>query len=510
MRNLVLHDQLRAFAERAAERLTAALEAGGEIPFEVAESPGASSTLYRYRPLSSRFVRERFGELRAIEGYGPLLLALGAVEGLSAYLRTLGSTYVPASDRDRAEAVLREFVARLWEDVTAFELDDQRFARTFRELESILYENTVVNVVLAPLPNVRLPEERWELGAGLSLARGDGCQAPPEAVWGEGRGDGEPATLVLLTAEATPKEPPPLPFARVAFRKLLTALRLLKPGPASLGPSGWWHVDDGPWQPLPLGFTVRPRGGAYSLEPGDRADLVELFELVRERPLPGGALPWALSRFEMGCERTLALEGLSDHLLALRALLDGDDADPERVSARLAALCAEPADRAELAARVDRTFKLQQLLMRGEVDGELLDAAGWGAPDALVLEIEQNLRALLRDMVCGYLEPDVKRVADEFLVEEVGAPAPGPAPAAEQPSEPVIEVTKAPPKKGRKAERATERKQETEEQASRPEQPKPEEEQPTREAVAVGAFGESWTGDDWGFDDDPSDFSAAV
>jgi hypothetical protein len=530
MRNLVLHDQLRAFAERAAERLTQALEAGAEIPFEVGESPGATSTLYRYRPLSSRFVRERLGELRGLEEYGPVLLALGAVEGLSAYLRALGSSYVPASDRDRAEAVLREFLSRLWEDVTSFELDDRRFERTYRELEAILYENTVVNVVLAPLPTVRLPDERWELGAGLSLARGDSCEAPPQAVWGEGREAGEPATLVLLSAEATPKEPPPLAFARLAFRRLLSALRLLKSGPATLGPTGWWRVDDGPWQPLPLGFAARQRGGPYTLEPADRDDLIELFELVRERPLPGGALPWALSRFEMGCEQAVSLEGLSDHLLALRALLDADEPSQERVSTRLAALCAEPTDRAGLSARVDQAFKLEALLMRGEVDSELLEAAGWGSPDGIALEVEHHLRALLRDMVCGYLEPDVKRIADELLIDEVGAPPaepvdshdaeaavpsgePGEPPRGEA-GEPAIEVTKAPPKRAAKKQaqrspsgrgkRATPRKGSSQE--------KHDEEHPTQETAAVGAFGESWAVDDldWGLDDDPTDFSAAV
>jgi hypothetical protein len=572
MRNVVLHDQLRAFAERASERLADALTSGAEIPFEVSESPGATSTLYRYKPLSSRFVRERLGELRGLDGYGPALLALGAVEGLSAYLRALGSTYVPASERDRAEAVLREFLARLWEDVTSFELDERRFERTYRELEAILYENTVMNMVLAPLPNVRLPDERWELGAGLSLCRGDACQAPPEAAWGNGREGGDPATLVVLSAEGTPKEPPPLAFARLAFRKLLTALRLLKPGPAWLAPTGWWRVDDGPWQQLALGFPVRPRGGAYTLEREEKTDLIELFELVRERPLPGGALPWALGRFEMGCEQAVALEGLSDHLLALRALLDGDDSEVERVSARLAALCAEPAERSDMSSRVDRAFKLQTLLMRGEVDSQFLEAAGWEAPDALVLDVEQNLRALLRDMVCGYLEPDVKRVADEFLVDEVGEPPAGEQAfpvedvvATEQSADEAEPSTQAPEQSAAEPEQSTAKPEpsiaepeqstakseqstaESEEstaehvvapgdeaaveadievtkappkrskrnggRAAAPKRPKPEPvEQPTEEAVAVGAFGESWTGDDrdWGFDDDPGDFSGAV
>ena len=88
-----------------------------------------------------------------------------------------------------------------------------------------------MTTVLAPVLGVQLAEERWELGSGLALARGDCCEgAPPEAVWAPDRGDGQPNTLVLLTVEAAPKEPPPLTAARLAFRKLLTTLRLFKPG----------------------------------------------------------------------------------------------------------------------------------------------------------------------------------------------------------------------------------------------------------------------------------------
>ena len=45
--------------------------------------------------------------------------------------------------------------------------------------------------------------------------------------------------------------------------------------------------------------------------------------LLEQRPDPDSALSWAVGRFEMGCERESAMEGLSDHLLALRAVLEG-------------------------------------------------------------------------------------------------------------------------------------------------------------------------------------------
>ena len=236
MRNRALRDLLHSFSQAAAEKLNTALDEGAEVPFEVAESPGAKSVLYRYRPLSGQFVRERMSELRATGGYVAVLLALSKVEGTSAYLRVLGETYAPTSERDRSDAVLREFLARLYEDVTRFEFDERRFDRAYTEFESAVYEDVVTTTVLAPVLGVQLAEERWDLGSGLALARGDSFEAPPEAVWTPDRGDGQPNTLALLTVEAAPKEPPPLTAARLSFRKLLTTLRLFKPGAATLGP----------------------------------------------------------------------------------------------------------------------------------------------------------------------------------------------------------------------------------------------------------------------------------
>jgi hypothetical protein len=489
------------------------VEAGAEIAFEVAETPGATSVLYHYRPLSGEFVRASFNELRGLEGFGPILLALGKVEGVSAYLRALGAGEPPVSERERTEAVLREFLARLWEEVTIFELDDQRFQRAYGELESIVYEGTFLAVVLAPLLGVRLADERWELGSGVALARGDLCDAPPEAVWAAGHEEREPSTLAVLSVEATPQDPPPLTAARLAFRKLLTALRLFKRGPVALGPTAWWRIDDGPWQSVPLAFSGRPRAGELWLEPAERRELAELFELVRSRPLERGPAPWALARFEMGCERAVPVEGLSDHLLALSALLHDDGPSPAGMSSRVAALCAEVPRRQALQERVEQAFRLQRLLMHGSLDADYLEATGSDPPDAVALDLEEQLRAILRDVVCGYLDPDVKRLADELLLAEEN----GPAPVASAEPELVVRrtgkaaageterVPGGPPPNGNALGRSTE--QEDVAGAGT------ETEQATEETIAVGGTREP-RGDeetaDWGFDDDPSDYSAAV
>ena len=418
------------------------MEAGAEIPFEVAESPGARSVLYRYRPLSAEFVRERFTDLKSMPGFRLAADALTRIEGVSGYIRVMGASYVPAAERDRAEAAIERFLGRVWEDSSSFELDLPRFERAYRELESIVYEDTAVNTVVAPVVGVAIAGERWELGSGVTLARGDLVDAPAEAVWGSGRGDEEPHTLVMLTVQARPSEPPPLTEARVAFRRLITALRLLKSGAAVLGSTAWWRTDDGPWQTTALGSAGRVRGARYWLEEPERPELAELFELARARHAHGGSLPWALARFELGCEQRVALEGLSDHLLSLRALLDRGGSTSAEMARRLGALCAEPAQREAVQETVEQAFGLERLVMRGDVDAGYLQAIGVASPDAVVSELEDNLRALLRDMVCGHLALDLTGIADQLLrttpsrdaeikVSTPQAPEPAPPPEPE-------------------------------------------------------------------------------
>jgi hypothetical protein len=515
VRNRALHDQLHQFAESASHLLSAAVDAGAEIPYEVAESPGARSVLYRYRPLSAEFVRERFTELKAMPGFGVAAAALARVEGVSGYLRVMGASYVPAAERDRAEAAIECFLGRVWEDSTAFELDLPRFERAYRELESIVYEDTALNTVLAPVIGVAIAGERWELGAGVTLARGDLVDAPPEAVWGSGRTGEDPHTLVILTAQSEPSEPPPLTEARVAFKRLITALRLLKSGAAVLGSNAWWRTDDGPWQTAPLGSAGRVRGARYWLEEPERAELAELFELARARHAHGGALPWALARFELGCEQRVALEGLSDHLLAVRALLDRGESTAGEMARRLGALCAEPAHRDAVQETVEQAFRLERLVMRGDVDAAYLQAIGVTSPDAVVSALEDHLRALLRDMVCGHLSLDLTGIADELLSNPPAREGEIKA-AARRPRTPVSPpVPEFVVRRGEtEEEEPAELEAAAEAEAPHFEEPDPDDEdQDTGEAVAVGGVREvrgEDPGADFDLDDDAADYSAAV
>ncbi len=68
----------------------------------------------------------------------------------------------------------------------------------------------------------------------------------------------------------------------------------------------------------------------------------------------------------MGCERESALDGLSDHLLALRAVLEGHGPVGASLPMRAAALIADDSlDRIEARERVEDALELERALMNG-------------------------------------------------------------------------------------------------------------------------------------------------
>jgi hypothetical protein len=148
---------------------------------------------------------------------------------------------------------------------------------------------------------------------------------------------------------------------------------------------------------------------------------------------------WALSRFQMGCGRRLESEALTDYLLAFRALIDEGQSG---LALRVAVLCAEECERRLVQRRIELAQALERFVIGDGADGDYLDEVGSESPRTLVEEVERHLRALLRDVLCGYLAPDLRRVADEMLLDqpepfEIRAASlkPEPAPVPEAPAE---------------------------------------------------------------------------
>jgi hypothetical protein len=207
--------------------------------------------------------------------------------------------------------------------------------------------------------------------------------------------------------------------ARTRFRRLLSALRLFDAGPFALVPLAWARVDGGPWHVAPLGTASArhaSRGRARTLLSAAQEDELRAFcNLVARRTPRAGEVAWALHRYELARERGTPFDALTDDLLALRALLEPEGPESGRLAQRLAALCALPQERAALAERVARAVTLERAIVAG------LAQSGSGA-DLLVAELAGHLRALLRDVLCGHLDSDLRTLADELLAESAAVP----------------------------------------------------------------------------------------
>jgi hypothetical protein len=418
MRNRTLHDSLEHFAVEAAEQLAADTAAGAEVPFEVVEEPGTTASLYCYRPLTDRFIRERMTVLGRLPSASEAVQALERLSGLDSYLRRRGEERIPKSIRDRADAALRSFLAAVFDGMSEFEFEPERFEHAFTELEQAVYQERALAQVVAPVLGVELVSGDVPISDGLALVRADALADPPSEI---ARATGvreRGATLAMLAVEGRPDEPPPITTARMRFRRLITALRLFEPGGAALGPIGWARLDAMPWQLVPLAGSGRGRT-RWTLEPDSEDELRAFCNLVARRAPRGGEVAWAISRFEMGRDRAAPFDALTDYLLALRALLEPEGPGSGRLAQRLAAICATPDEQAALAERVAHAVSLERAVIAGLAPAE-------PGVNEIVDELANHLRALLRDVVCGHLDSDLVAVADALLNEQALAGEPEP------------------------------------------------------------------------------------
>ncbi len=405
MRDFLLSEALKRLAADAAVRLSALVAGGEQIPFDIAEQDGPESAFYRYEPQTSRFVREREEELRSLPSFGPARDAVEAAGVAAGYLERCGEA-VPADQRERAAAMLVAVLAELWEGCTEFSLDRERLDAALAVLDAEARSADEAEVLIAPVVGLKMAPPAIQLPHGVRLIRADAIEAPVEAMRSEGMGRTawEPQYLAVAEQDEAPDS---AASAMRQLHELISVMRLFKAGGVGLGPYAFAPTGAGSWSRLPTGAPA-PRPGGYLLSQEDSECLADLAVELEARPDPDGALSWAVARFEMGCARLSPLEGLSDHLLALRAVLDGQGPVGASLPMRAAALIShEGCDRIEARARVEGALELERALMNGvptQGGGEL---AAW---------VEEGTRRILREAALGALGADLGTAADESLI----------------------------------------------------------------------------------------------
>jgi hypothetical protein len=427
MRDLVVREALQTMARDAAKRFRELVAEGEEIPYDVQE-PGAGSPLAEFAPLTERFVREHALVLRELDSFGAACAAIEAADLAGPYLEQFGVA-VPPEPRGRAELAGTVFLCRLWIGSTDFSLERDRIELAIDELERNADAGEGEIEVVVPLRGLQMPIGRLDL-ATAAIVRADTVEVPAEARASEGSGlaGWEPTFLAVTRVFAHAGEGDELPDPGVVavekLRTLVTTLRLFKPGGVALGAHAWTRVGADRWRRIATG-AGKPRPGGYRLTDSELGDLAAFSRALVMPSTPfrrateegagfAAALARAMSRFEAGLERNAVLEALNDYLLALRFLLEGGGPADLGLPMRVAALCAEPERRSDVKGALDRAVGLERELWSGEPA-----AHGDGpTPAQTAGEVEDLLRAILKDAACGHLGSDLRATADEILLAD--------------------------------------------------------------------------------------------
>ncbi|HEX4110101.1 MAG TPA: hypothetical protein VHX88_18360 [Solirubrobacteraceae bacterium] len=419
MRSIATEASLREYVGQAAARLSEALAGGEEVTFELEAQATRSrrAALYDYRPLTAEFIRAHEAQLRELPAHQQASELIESVAGCERYLIARGAAAVPVDPIDRANAVLRTLLEDVFAGCSDFAVREERVVEALAALDDAVVGAGQHTIVLAAIGGLAIASDEVPLASGLALVRPGALDGPPDEMMG-GPG-GRPTLVAQVTLEDV--DPAALEEATALLRELLRALRLFGDGRIVLEPIAWTRVGAAPWRAFALPGGARARG--MLVVPADQEDELRAFcSLVARRSGRHPELSYAMERFEFGCERGNDLQSLSDYLLGLRALLEPElEGRGGRLASRVAALCATAERRGALAEQLIAALELERMAMQGRLTKPL------AGQDTLVRALGEHLRALLRDVVCGHLDPDLPALADELL-----AP-----PEPEKPEEPI-------------------------------------------------------------------------
>lgn len=406
MRDPMLNEALRRLAAEAATRFTTLVAGGDQIPFDVAESAGPDESFFHsYVPLTGRYVLRREDELRTLPSFETAREAVDAAGVAATYLELRGEE-VPADAAERAARMLTVFLAGLWDGCSDFALDRERLDGALAVLEAEAGDADEAEFVAAPLAGMRLPLARLRLPHGVQIVRDDVFEAPIEARRSEGMGR-DPWERQFFAIAELGEEDGSAATALRQLHELVTVLHLFKAGGVGLGPFAYARAGEGGWRRMATGAAAA-RPGGYQLDEEECERLAEFAKGLEAQPDPGGPLAWAANRFELGCQRANAREALSDHLLALRAVLDGQGPVGASLPMRAAALVASGSeDRHVVRERIEAAQQLERAQMAGGAVVGAAELAEW---------VEGGVRRILREAALGELGTDLNTAADETLI----------------------------------------------------------------------------------------------
>ena len=244
---------------------------------------------------------------------------LAEIPGLRSYLATHGVALEEDASFDEADAALRCFTARVFDGCDkSFLLTPERFEPAYREL--LRERCRTAHRDRAARPAARRQHDgegdRARRGDAARAARSgsDACRRTPAWVR-----DDRPSLVVAVD----PGEGPDGLDQRARADASSCRARC-----GSTPAASRWRRSHGStparsqWRALPLGAGGRTDGKVALVAEQARGAAAVSSRRSRVASRPTARSAGRCARFELGCEREDRLDGLTDHLLALRALLE--------------------------------------------------------------------------------------------------------------------------------------------------------------------------------------------
>src|SRR6516164_8211529 len=345
MRSRQLQTALTEFLDAAGGYLRGEVAAGAEVPFELgsrAARRGPRATpLYCYRALTGPFIAEREAALRRLSAHAEAVKLLEGIDGLDRYLASVRMDASRTKGQARARDALTAILDDVFDEQSDFELRPERLRAALDRLERAELAGPSDVTLVATLHGVMIASAELTLAKGLKIAQRDALEGVPEGAISAAGAGREKHLIVVYGAEEDDARAALLKGGEV-LQDLLRSLRLFGDGRVCLGPLAWARV------------------GA------EQEDELRAFcNLISRRAPHRNELAWALRRFELGCEREDPYQALTDHLLALRVLLEPEGPSSALLAERLAALCATPEQYHAMIERIDQAQALERATIAG-------------------------------------------------------------------------------------------------------------------------------------------------
>ncbi len=365
---------------------------GERIDEEIAEvhkiiSPGGWSKDYRPKPRYWLFINRHERDIQAVPEFSAWLEAMRADESITKHLDNIVSTVQGGIRRTAWEYAAHLLVKQFSAEPTSFEFDANAFDRCYLEMERFFFQDVIEFRAFSPLQNFSADVEVIDLGGGLRI-RKIVDQELEELLDASALGSTIPfgeipnyryameaeyelqklfRELKVEDLKATPDQE--------FFGKLVTALRLFKPGTLGFNIVKTIPVADTPGV---FGGTrsaweyKRFWGPKYSLTGGDVEAFKEFWNGFRKVDLgQQAAMGVAIRRFNFAYERLGLEDKLIDLMIGFEALFfkSGEFGENRhKLALRVARLLSEDYEtRKRIAKEVAAFYDTRNLVVHGEL-----------------------------------------------------------------------------------------------------------------------------------------------